>query len=305
MELDRTDPLWPVLDLVPGWSGAIRSVTVLPGGITNRSYRVKTSTGEFVVRVPGAQTELLGIDRRAEAMITVIASRLDVAPAVLCEIATFGTVVSDFVEARTLDPHDIAAPEVLNTVLDMLRTLHSCAPVAHTFPIFEIVRRHESDARLRGRLHPDVPKLLGLIERIEATVPEASLTSTLCHNDLLPANLLLAPNGRVWLIDYEYAGMNHVMFDLANLSVNAALDLAADELMLTKYFGAMTKRNHAQLQLFKIVSELREGLWALVQSAISTTAGIDFVAYAASRLTNCARLSEAEGVGRWLIEAKI
>ena len=303
MELDRSDPLWPVLDLVPGWSGAIHSVAVLPGGITNRSYRVRTSTGEFVVRVPGAQTELLGIDRRAEANITVIASKLEIAPSVLCEIPAFGTVVSDFVDGRAMEPADVVTPTVLRSVVEALRMLHGTAAVDHQFPIFEIVRRHCADAGARGRTHPTLPSLLALSERIEAAFVPASLTATLCHNDLLPANLLLGSTGRVWLIDYEYAGMNHAMFDLANLSVNAAFDIHTDEMLLTHYFGAMRKIEHAQLQLFKIVSELREGLWGLVQAAVSSSTDTDYVAYADTRLTNCARLGHADEVGLWLADA--
>ncbi len=305
MELDPADPLWPVLDLVPGWSKAIHSVTVLPGGITNRSYRVRTSTGEFVVRVPGAQTELLGIDRRAEATITVLASKLEIAPAVLCEIPAFGTVVSDFVDGRAMEPADVAVPNVLRSVVEALRVLHSSTPVGHAFPIFEIVHRHASDATTRGRGHSTLRTLLALSGRVEAVLSPESLTATLCHNDLLPANLLLGPAGRVWLIDYEYAGMNHAMFDLANLSVNAAFGMHTDEMLLTHYFGAMRKREHAQLQLFKIVSELREGLWGLVQATISSSTDIDYSAYADARLTNCARLSDADEVAKWLADARV
>ena len=304
MELDRHDPLWSILELVPGWRASIHSVTVLPGGITNRSYRVGTTTGDFVVRVPGAQTELLGIDRRAEASITIAAAQLNIAPAVLCQIPAFGTVVSDFVDARPLDPADIALPTVLGPIIDVLRRLHSHPPIIHEFPIFQIVRRHDDDARRLSASHSETAALLHLAARIETAIPLHERLSTLCHNDLLPANILLSPHGRVWLIDYEYAGMNHAMFDLANLSINASFDAGSDERLLHQYFGRITATTWAQLHLFKIVSELREGLWGLVQSAISTSVETDFAAYADDRLRNCAYLASHAEVGRWLIDAR-
>ena len=303
MDLDRHDPLWSILELVPGWRAAIHSVTVLPGGITNRSYRVSTTTGDFVVRVPGAQTELLGIDRRAEASITTAAAQLDIAPAVLCQIPAFGTVVSDFVDARPLEPADVALPTVLGPIIEVLRRLHSHPPVVHEFPIFQIVRRHGDDARRLGRPHGEAAALIDLAARIETAIPLSERLSTLCHNDLLPANILLSPHGRIWLIDYEYAGMNHAMFDLANLSINASFDAASDEQLLHQYFGHVTATKWAQLHLFKIVSELREGLWGLVQSAISTSVETDFAAYADGRLRNCASLASHSDLGRWLTDA--
>lgn len=304
MELDRDDSLWSILELVPGWRGAIHSVTVLPGGITNRSYRVSTTTGDFVVRVPGAQTELLGIDRRAEASITTAAAQLDIAPAVLCEIPAFGTVVSDFVDGRPLAPADLALPAVLEPIVAVLRRLHAHPPVIHEFPIFQIVRRHSDDARRLGRPHGETAALLDLAARVETSIPLPERLSTLCHNDLLPANILLSPDGRVWLIDYEYAGMNHAMFDLANLSINASFDVGSDERLLHHYFGHVSAAKWAQLHLLKIVSELREGLWGLVQSAISTSVETDFAAYADDRLRNCAHLAADAEVGRWLIDAR-
>ena len=116
-----------------------------------------------------------------------------------------------------------------------------------------------------------------------------SLESTLCHNDLLPANVLLAPE-RLWIIDYEYAGMNHALFDLANLSVNCAFDEAADLRLLTAYVGDVSAQRLAQLALMKVMSEMREGMWAVVQQAISTLDPLDFVDYAATRLGHCREL---------------
>ena len=280
-----------ILESVPGWHDAITEVTALEGGITNRSLRVTTVHGTYVVRVPGAQTEMLGINRRAEAAITVAAARAGIGPMALCELPAFGTVICEFVDARTANAEDLREPEVLREVVNAVRVLHHLEPVPFAFPIFDVIRQHARDARTHGRDHESLDDLLHTTSRIEAAFDPATLRSTLCHNDLLPANVLLAPSGRVWLIDYEYSGMNNAMFDLANLSINCGFDEHLDEVVLAGAFDTVTDTARAELALMKIVSECREGLWALVQSAISVEPTIDYEAYAAERLANCSRLA--------------
>ena len=108
---------------------------------------------------------------------------------------------------------------------------------------------------------------------------------------------------RVWLLDFEYAGMNERMFDLGNLSVNCGLTADDDDRLLREYSGrAPDRRRCARLELMKIMSEMREGMWAVVQQAISTL-DTDFVAYADERLGNCERLVAMPDFERWLDEA--
>ena len=137
---------------------------------------------------------------------------------------------------------------------------------------------------------------------IEAAFGAALMPPVPCHNDLLPGNVLFGAD-RAWLLDYEYAGMNDAFFDLANLSVNCGLNEAADEALLTSYFGTVTASRWARLQLMKVMSEFREGMWAVVQQAISTL-DTDFVAYADERLGNCHRLCASGDFDRWLRDAR-
>ena len=106
----------------------------------------------------------------------------------------------------------------------------------------------------------------------------------------------------MWLLDFEYAGMNDRFFDLGNLSVNCGLDTAGDEELLRLYFGDVTASRMARMQLMKVMSEFREGMWAVVQQAISTL-DTDFVAYANERLSNCERLAARPQFEQWLTDA--
>jgi thiamine kinase-like enzyme len=137
------------------------------------------------------------------------------------------------------------------------------------------------------------------VERAFAASPDAEVP---CHNDLLPANVLFDAD-RAWLLDFEYAGMNDAAFDLGNLAVNAGLDEAAEERLLRLYHGTVTARTWARLQLMTIMSDLREGLWAVVQQGISTLTTIDFVAYADEHLDRCAARFADPRVPGWLADA--
>jgi thiamine kinase-like enzyme len=99
-----------------------------------------------------------------------------------------------------------------------------------------------------------------------------------CHNDLLAANFIVGPDG-LRLVDWEYAGMNDRYFDLGNFAVNNGLDEAGDEALVAAYFGGVTPRRLARLRLMKVISDLREAMWGVVQAGVSTL-DVDFLGYA-------------------------
>ena len=288
---------------VPGWADLPLAIEPIELGITNRNYKVTLpdDTG-YMLRVPGERTEVLGIDRACEAEAARRADALGIGPPVLCELPGVGTLVTGFVPGRHASD-DAEFVGRLPEVVAALRAFHRSGPIAGRFPIHRVVEWHERDASSRGVRPPEsYAELHARSAAIEAAFAAAPTPPVPCHNDLLPANVLF-DEGRVWLLDFEYAGMNDPFFDLGNLAANSALDPAAQEGLLSSYFGAVTSARWARLQLMMVMSELREGMWAVVQQAISTLTHVDFVAYADERLGNCARLCATPEFGRWLNDA--
>ena len=295
-----------VVDLarrVPGWADLALGIEPIELGITNRNYKVTVPDGSaYMLRVPGERTEVLGIDRACEAEAARRADALGIGPPVLCELPGVGTLVTRFVAGRHASD-DAEFADRLPEVVAALREFHDSGPIAGHFPIHRVVEWHERDASSRGVRPPEIyAELHARSVQIEAAFAAAPTSPVPCHNDLLPANVLFDA-GRVWLLDFEYAGMNDVFFDLGNLAVNSTLDAAAQEGLLSSYFGGVTPARWARLQLMTIMSEFREGMWAVVQQAISTLTHVDFVAYADERLGNCARLCATPEFGRWLTDA--
>ena len=272
----------------------------LHGGITNSNYVATTVHGEYVVRIPGERTALLGIDRAHEAEAARRAADLGIGPAVLGLLENVGTLVTEVVDGHHLEPTPFA--ERLDDVVELIHRFHDSGPLAGAFPIHRIVEWHARDASAHGVMAPpSYERLHQQSRRIEAAFSRAPMPTVPCHNDLLPGNVLFADD-RVWLLDFEYAGMNDVFFDLANLSVNSEFGHEVDERLLTLYFGEVSKAAWARLQLMKMMSEFREGMWAVVQQAISTL-DTDFVSYAHERLGNCERLAGRPEFESWLGDA--
>ncbi|HEX2782478.1 MAG TPA: phosphotransferase [Ilumatobacteraceae bacterium] len=282
------------------FDGESVSIRPLHGGITNRNYVATTEHGRYVVRIPGERTALLGIDRAYEAEAARRAAELGIGPAVLGLLEGIGTLVTELVDGHHLEPTPFA--ERLDDVVDLIHRFHDSGPLAGAFPIHRIVEWHARDASAHGVMAPpSYERLHQQSRRIEAAFAKSPMPLVPCHNDLLPGNVLFADD-RVWLLDFEYAGMNDVFFDLSNLSVNSELTQDSDERLLTLYFGEITKASWARLQLMKMMSEFREGMWAVVQQAISSL-DTDFVTYAHERLGNCERLAGRPEFETWLADA--
>jgi thiamine kinase-like enzyme len=286
---------------VPAWAHASLDIRPLHGGITNRNFVVTAHGQEYVVRIPGERTELLGIDRANEAEAAQRAAELGIGPPVFGVLPGVHTLVTELVPGHHEPPDRFV--ERLADIVALVRQFHLSGPVRGAFPIHRVVEWHARDAGAHGVIAPSsYERLHQVSRRIERAFAASALPAVPCHNDLLPANVLFGEGGRLWLLDFEYAGMNDLFFDLGNLSVNADLPPAVDEQLLTSYFGTITRSAWARLQLMKVMSEFREGMWAVVQQAISTL-DTDFVTYAAERLGNCERLAGSSQFEGWLDDA--
>jgi thiamine kinase-like enzyme len=247
----------------------------LSGGITNRNYRLRFGGRDCVLRLPGEDTELLGIDRVSERLAAERAASLGIGPELL--YADSDCVVTAFVPGTPVDPAQLRAdPGPLARALRAFHDSHVELP-AH-FWIPDLLRVYEETVRTRGHSLPlAYQRAQGLVERICAELP---LTDPVpCHDDLLCSNLIQTDDA-ILLVDWEYSGLGHRYFDLGNLAVNNNFDEDAEVRLLEGYFGVPASFGRlAALRLFRLVSDAREAAWGVVQEQISTL-DFDFAAYA-------------------------
>jgi thiamine kinase-like enzyme len=286
------------------WPDATTVVTPIEAGITNRNYRVEVEGDVFVVRLAGADTELLGIDREHEVEAGRAAAAAGVGPAVVAFVPELGCVVTRFVHGEAIPDERLGDPTVIRAIVASIRAIHGCAPIAATFPVFRIVEDFRDTAAQRGvAIPPAYEDAHAVAARIEAAFSSAPMPLTTCHNDLLNANLLLDA-GHVWIVDYEYAGMGDPFFDLGNFSINNGLGSEAEVVLLDAYFGDVRDAHRARLALMRIVSDFREAMWGVVQQGISELE-FDYVGYAERHFTRLLANAEDDRVPDWLRAAAV
>ena len=287
---------------MPAWGGLEIRAEVLGGGITNRNFRVDVGAESFVVRLAGRDTELLGIDREAERAATEAAWVAGVAPEVVAFLPEHGALITRFVEAAPLPPEELERPEVLHAVVDAVKAIHGMGSLPSGFDVFEVVRAYRRTAGDRGvsipRAYDDA---LVVADRVAEAFAAAPMPRHPCHDDLLNANFLML-EGRVVIVDYEYAGMGEVFFDLGNLSINNGISERAQETLLERYFATPTRTHRARLALMRVMSDFREAMWGVVQQGISTL-DFDYVDYADRHFARCLDGAGDERFGTWLDHA--
>jgi thiamine kinase-like enzyme len=272
---DITDQLAPVLGDLEG------EPQPLDGGITNRNFRARFGGRDYVIRLPGKDTSLLGIDRSAERQANECAAALGVAPAVAAMLDDPQALVTGFVQGEQMTPETLREPGALAEVARSMRSVHeSGATVPATFDSFRLVEEYAATAGERGVEIPDAYQPAhGQSQAIEAALAGPEHEPVLCHNDLLAGNFL--QGGRIWLVDWEYAGMGDRYFDLANFAVNNELDAAQQEAFLESYWqGDRPDDSLEDLERMMFMSDFREAMWGVVQSGISDL-DFDFDDYAA------------------------
>jgi thiamine kinase-like enzyme len=248
------------------------SVVQLEGGITNRNFRVNFGGTDYVVRLPGKRTAMLGIDRTAECIANKAAAKLGFAPGVAAMFEEPPCLVTLFVDGREMSAEDLRRAEVLEEVGRDLRRLHDSGTELPTgFDSFRLVEEYADTGREHGSEPPEgYDEALETARRIEKAIEgESSHEPVPAHNDLLTANFL--NNGeRIQLIDWEYAGMGDRWFDLGNFAVNNELDDDQEAKLLEAYFGEPPdERRRATLKLFRFMSDFREAMWGVVQRGVS------------------------------------
>ena len=259
--------------------------TPLTGGITNLNFKIDADGKSYVLRITGANTDKLGIRRDVEHAANLAAGRLGIAPEVLYYIEPEGYLVTRFIKARRLPPEIITLPENILRVVRKLRLFHRRGPELKAD--FNVFRRVEMLTQVSKesncKFPPDFEWIMNQTQLVEAALRQAPYTPSPCHDDLLNLNWLdedvPGEIGEVRLLDWEYAGMGDVFFDLANFSHHHRLSDDQVRLLLQEYFGEATSRRFARLKLMWPMSELHEAMWGTAQTGLSTL-DEDFQGYA-------------------------
>jgi thiamine kinase-like enzyme len=263
-----------VLAHVPGMGDQPFVSSVLPGGLTNRNYRVSAADGRLmVVRLSTPQSSVLTIARDDEHVNARAAATAGVGPQVLAYVPEFSALVIEWIEGRTIDAKDLDDSSALRQVAATCRALHAGPRFATDFDMFALTRRYLDVVLARGyRVPADYLDFLPQLSAVEQAMAAQAEPTVPCHNDLLPANIM-ADAAQMWFIDYEYAGNGDPCFELGNLCSEAHLGTHRLEELVCAYYGMPTgtplASKVARARLHALMSNYGWTLWACIQAATS------------------------------------
>jgi thiamine kinase-like enzyme len=291
------DEIARVLSSIPMFAGTSFGQPAMEriGGLTNRNYRITIGPDSYVLRLAGAGTAAY-IDRSAEEHNAKVAAAAGVGAEVLFFEGESGTMLARYVDgAKTMSE---------SAFKDLARVERG----ARTFR-----QMHRFPQRFAGRfdVFAQIDDYLALLRRNQARIPEGydalhkeadaarrALSDNPpplapCHNDPLAENFIDSP-ARMYLVDWEYAGMNDPMWDLGDLSVEAAFGPEQDEALLCAYFeDDPPAAERGRMVLAKGLCDLVWTLWGLLQ-VMNDNPVEDFWAYSINRFERCRRLMASE-----------
>ncbi len=270
-----------LFDRVPALSRIPRSVDELPGGLTNRNYKVTTPDGAFVARV-WSRGDMLAINRDHEHHNSVAAARAGVGAPVVAYRPEDSLLVLGYIDGRTFGNADVAEPGNLGRIARACRLLHAGPRFLGDFDMFAIQRRYRAVAREHGFAIPaGYDELTEQVEDARAALAVRAGPTVPCNNDLLAANFI-DDGERIWLIDYEYSGNNDACFELGNIWGECQLSLDALAELITAYYGTTLRNKIARARLLGVMGKYGWTLWGAIQHATSPL-DFDFWSWAMER----------------------
>ena len=235
------------------------------GGMTNHSYKVTRADGqEYLVRLPGDGTEEL-INRFDERKSTELACRLEI-DAELLYFGDDGTKVMRFIEnPQPMGEAVMRETDNIRKAAMLFHRLHTCGEdTGVRFEVFEMTESYEQIIRAHDvSLYDDYPDIRQAVFQIKQETDARFGTQRVpCHNDSLMGNWVLSGSGRLYLIDWEYSGMNNPMWDLACLSIEADYTETEDNYLLEAYDGKRPDADEAKrFVAHKLYVDLLWALW--------------------------------------------
>lgn len=280
---DRENLLSDLRTIFPDEGGCDRWTIEPIGGMSNKNFKVTSGGGsEYVLRLPGRGADGM-VDRRNEDFNSLLASRLGLSPSVVWFDDASGIKLTTYVHnAETLNGRTVRRPDHLGQIAALLRTLHrSKVRMANEFNVFhEIVRYEALLSRAGGTMYEGWEAVRPAVMALEGRLNELGVEVCPAHNDLVPENFIYDENHRLWLIDWEYSGMNDPMADFAALFLESPFSDDETDFVLSAYYeGDVPQNCRLKIRVYQILWDCLWALWTVIKEA----QGDDFGEYGQMR----------------------
>lgn len=247
------------------------------GGMTNQNYLVKTTNKQYIVKFFGKGTEKL-INRQDEKYNLELLKDLDLDVKNYLFDIEAGIKVNEYIEsAITLDSTTIKTK--LDKIAPILQTIHASGKeLRGEFAPFEEIKKYES--LIEEKIpYANYEAVREEVFSLEKRLADLGVDRKSCHIDLVPENFIESPQGRLYLIDWEYSSMNDPMWDLAALFLESEFTRQEEEAFLSHYESEQTPVSREKIAIYKILQDAIWSLWTVYKEE----QGADFGDYGVSR----------------------
>ena len=247
------------------------------GGMTNQNYLVKTTNKQYIVKFFGKGTEKL-INRQDEKYNLELLKDLDLDVKNYLFDIEAGIKVNEYIEsAITLDSNTIKTK--FDKIAPILQTIHASGKeLRGEFAPFEEIKKYES--LIEEKIpYTNYEAVREEVFSLEKRLADLGVDRKSCHIDLVPENFIESPQGRLYLIDWEYSSMNDPMWDLAALFLESEFTRQEEEAFLSHYESEQTPVSREKIAIYKILQDTIWSLWTVYKEE----QGADFGDYGVSR----------------------
>ena len=254
------------------------------GGMSNKNFKVTKGKLEYVLRVPGNGSEGMVV-RSNEEQNSMQACKMGINPPIRYFNAKTGIKLADFVKnAETLNGATIQRPSSMKKIVKIFQTLHhSHVRFGNEFNVFNEIRNYERLLEeCNGTMYEGYEDHREKVLRLEDYLNKLGVSIKPCHNDLVAENFLKAEDGTIYLIDWEYSGMNDPMWDIAALFLENNFSEENQDYFLSHYFNGNEPENaRKKIFVYQILMDWLWSLWTVIKEA----QGDDFGTYCVDRYT--------------------
>lgn len=252
------------------------------GGMSNKNFRIDLNGKSYVLRVPGNGSDGM-VDRVFEEFNSFEGSKLGINPPVRYFNAKTGIKLVDYVEdAETLNVATIQRHENMMKIATIYHNLHySHVRLKNEFNIFREIEKYDMLLEKAGAtMYEGWEEVREQVMSLETRLNSLGVDLHPCHNDAVPENFLKAKDGTIYLIDWEYAGMNDPMADFAALFLESNFLSENQDFVLTQYFNGFIPENaYEKILCYQTLWDYLWAQWTVIKEA----KGDDFGTYGNDR----------------------
>lgn len=269
----KNDAIEIIEDILKVNKKDIHNIHTLKKGMTNRSFIFTVNNKRYIMRIPGEGTDKL-IDRKEEYDVYQRVKKEPYTETILYLNPDSGYKISEFLEnTRNSDANNI---QDVKKSMSVLRKLHNQNyQVDHTFDLWKQIDFYESLRKIASA-YRDYEEIKDWVLKLKPFIEDNVTKWSLCHIDANYDNFLIDQNNNVFLIDWEYAGMQDPDLDIAMYAIYAGYTKEKiDQLINIYYENKVSENIRYKIYAYVAVGGLLWSNWCEYKQSL----GLDFGEY--------------------------